>query len=186
MNMNDLVPAIDDPVDSLLAFHRRTERSLATLGRLASQLDAGEMDAQASAGAVTLLHFFGESLPRHHELEERELIPLLERRIGAARERALFRELRGQLEADHRELHETWKRIRPALNAVGEGVARRLPVDLVQYFRAMQSLHISAEEAALRRAAHRWLLPVDRLGLARRISDRAAPRHAIVTPLPRD
>lgn len=68
--------------------------------------------------------------------------------------------------------------------AVAEGVARRLPTDLVQYFRALQSLHISAEEGALHRTALRWLRPADRFTLARRMADRRTRRHAIVTPLP--
>ena len=163
MDLSDLAGGGCDPLEPYLAFHRRAERSLAALVDLAGRLEAGEMDERTSAVAAGLLGFFGESLPRHHEDEERTLIPYLERRIPAGVRRARFRELCEELEADHRAMHETWKRIRGVLAAVSEGAARRLPLELVQYYRAVQSIHICAEEAALHRAAR---------------------GHTIVTPLP--
>lgn len=174
MNLHDAPAAAQDPIESMLGFHRRIERSLAALGRVGAQIEAHGVDARTSADAATLVHFFGALLPLHHADEEHDLVPLLQRRIAFAAERQHFQELRQRLEADHRELRETWRRLRAPLNAIGEGVSRRLPTELVQYFRAMQSLHISAEEGALHRSALRWLLPADRLVLARRMAERRA------------
>ena len=174
MNLHDAAIASEDPIESMLGFHRRIERSLAALGRIAGQVEAQGPDAQTSAAAAGLVHFFGALLPLHHADEEHDLVPLLQRRIAFAEERGHFHELRQRLEADHRELAEAWRQLRAPLNAIGEGVSRRLPAELVQYFRAMQALHISAEEGVLHRWALRWLLPADRLVLARRMAERRA------------
>ena len=182
----DTPAAAEDPVESLLGFHRRIERSLAILGRVAGHVEAHGVDAEASAEAAALVHFFGELLPLHHADEEHDLVPLVQGRIALAAEREGFLETRQRLEADHRELRETWKRLRTPLNAIGEGMSRRLPSGLVQYFRALQALHISSEEGVLHRAALRWLRPADRMALARRMAERRARRHAGVTQLPRN
>lgn len=163
MDLSELPRDAPDPLAPYLAFHRRTEKSLAALVELAGRLDVGDLDERSSAAAASLLAFFGESLPKHQEHEERALFPLLERRIPAGARRARFREMRQQLEADHRAVREPWKRIRVLLAAVSEGAGRRLPLELVQYYRAIHSIHICVEEAALHRAAR---------------------GHAIVTPLP--
>jgi hemerythrin-like domain-containing protein len=182
----DTPAAPEDPVESMLGFHRRIERNLAILGRVAGHVEAHGVDAEASAEAAALVHFFGELLPLHHADEEHDLVPLVQGRIALAAEREGFLETRRRLEADHRELRETWKRLRTPLNAIGEGMSRRLPAGLVQYFRALQALHISSEEGVLHRAARRWLRPADRMALARRMAGRRARRHASVTPLPRN
>jgi pyridoxamine 5'-phosphate oxidase len=179
MNLTDLA-VHHDPLEPYLAFHRRIERHLAGLVALAGRLDAGEMDAQAAAQAAALAKFFGEALPRHHEEEERDLLPLLESRIVAGPERGRLRELRDDLRADHRELDGAWKRIAPSLETLAEGLARRLAMDLVQYYRAIHSVHIAAEEVALHRAVLRWRSREGLFGGAAR----ARPRHGIVTPLP--
>jgi hypothetical protein len=44
-----------------------------------------------------------------------------------------------------------------------------LPADLARYFRAVHSIHISAEESAVHLMAARWLEPLDRETLARRM-----------------
>lgn len=174
MNPGDTPAMGEDPIESMLGFHRRIERNLAALGRVAGEVEARGVDAQASAGAAVLVRFFGVLLPLHHADEEHDLVPLLQRRIAFADEREHFHALRQRLEADHRELRDAWRQLRAPLNAIGEGVSRRVPMDLVQYFRAMESLHISAEEGALHRWALRWLLPADRRLLARRMAERRA------------
>jgi hemerythrin-like domain-containing protein len=180
MNLLDLPAGFDDPVESLLGFHRRIERQLASLGRLPVRLETFGVDAESSAVAASLVVFFERALPLHHADEERELLPLLDQRIFDAGERRDFRELQQRLEGDHREIERTWRRLRRPLEVLGEGVYRPLDLDVVQYFRALHAMHISAEEAALHMVALR-LLPEDRALLSRRM---AARRRGLSPPFP--
>jgi pyridoxamine 5'-phosphate oxidase len=172
MNLRDMSPAPDDPMEALFGFHRRLERDLAALGRLPPHLESFGLDVAASAAAAGLLHGLGTAAALHHAQEEHELMPLLERRIARPGERDAFRALRQGIEADHREIELLWRSLRRPLKAIGEGLARRLPVDEIQYFRAIWTTHISAEEASLHLLALRHLLPGDRTALAQRIRAR--------------
>jgi pyridoxamine 5'-phosphate oxidase len=174
--MHPLDPGMrfDDPVERMLSFHRRLERQLAAFARLPANLETSGMGAEASAAAASLLHCFGEASARHHAEEELDLLPMLERRITSARERDEFRALRDDLHADHRELQRLWRALRRPLEAMAEGLERRLPVDGIQRFRALCTTHIAYEEASLHVLACRHLLPDDRATLAQRISQRRA------------
>jgi hemerythrin-like domain-containing protein len=165
MNLLDLPHGLDDPVAALLGFHRRIERQLAALGQLPSHLEIHGVDARSTADAASILEFFSCALAIHHADEE-ELMPVLEMRISGA-ERDAVRDLRHRLESEHREMDRTWKGLRRPLEGIAEGMHRNLPIDLVQYFRACQSAHISLEEAGLHRTAARCLRAPDRAALER-------------------
>lgn len=171
MNIHDLPAAVEDPVDSLLSFHRRVERQLAALGRLPGHIEALGIDAEVMSIAAAALDCFGAAIAAHHEEEERDLLPLIERRI-VARELPAFRDIRRRLEVDHREMERTWRELRRPLEAIGEGMRRRLPAGDVQYFRAITATHISIEEGTLHALALRHLLPEDREALGRRMRAR--------------
>lgn len=171
MNLNDLPPGYDDPLDALLGFHRRIERQLASLGRLPCHLETRGIDAESSAAAAAILAFFSADLALHHADEE-QLLPMLDMRIAGAAERERFRELRHRLEAEHREMDRGWRGLRRPLESIAEGVQRRLPADLVQYYRAIHAMHISVEEAGLHLSAARGLTPADRAALGRGMAAR--------------
>jgi hemerythrin-like domain-containing protein len=172
MNLTDLPAGLDDPVDQLLTFHRRIERQLAELGRLPALLEDRGLDAEALRTVAAILSCFGVAALQHHADEERELLPLLERRIPEGGPLVAFQALRGQIEGDHREIERAWRVIRRPLEAIAEGIPRRLPVDEIRYFRALVSTHICAEEAALHLLALRHLGSEDRVRLALRMRAR--------------
>jgi hypothetical protein len=174
----------DDPLDSLLRFHRRIEAGLASLGALDAGLEASGADEGRSRIAAALLDLFTARMAIHHADEEHDLIPMLLRRIARAEERDQFREMRLRLESDHRELRDAWRRLRPPLEAIAQGTPRRLPADTLAYFRALHGLHIGTEEAALHRLARRRLLASDRVHLAGRMAARR-DRHISVMAPPR-
>jgi hypothetical protein len=107
-------------------------------------------------------------------LEERELLPLIGRRIAGSGELGHFRALRARLEADHRELVRAWRELRRPLAAVSEGLRRELPAQALGYFRVISALHISAEEGAIHALAQRHLRPEDLEALALRLRRAAA------------
>lgn len=172
MNLHDLPTAIEDPVESLLGFHRRIERQLAALCRLPVHLEVHGVDPGASATAASIASFFANAVPLHHADEERDLLPLLEQRLADPAERDAFRYLRHRLEGDHRDMDEAWRRLRRPLEAIAEGIHRNLPESLVHYFRALHSVHITSEEAGIHMLATRRLRPHDHAELARRMLTR--------------
>lgn len=172
MNLSDLPAGVDDPVEMLLMFHRRIERHLAELGRLPAHIEAHGLDGEALRVAAATLTCFGPAALQHHADEERELLPMLERRIPDGGARNAFKALQRQLEGDHREIERAWRGIRRPLEAIAEGIVRRLPEDEIRYFRALVATHISAEESALHLLALRHLDSGDRVRLALRMRAR--------------
>ena len=171
MNLHDLPPGSDDPVDWLLGFHRRMERQLAALGRLHAELESQGMDAATPRAAQACLECLGPAAALHHADEELDLLPLLESRLGAAGREA-FGFVRARLAADHRELERAWKPLKKPLQALSEGLARRLPSHEVGYFRALCASHISYEEGAVHLLIVRHLRAEDLALLSRRMRER--------------
>jgi len=166
MKLDDLPPGFDEPVDALLGFHRRIERQLAALGRLPARIEAGGLDAEASALAGSALEFFTGSIALHHADEE-DLLPLLDLRAVSTERRDALRDLRGRVESEHREMDRAWRSLRRPLEAIAEGMVRSLPTDLMGYFRSLHSGHIALEESVLHLEAARSLQAGDRAALGR-------------------
>jgi len=93
----DTTVGFDDPLEMLLACHRRIEKQLDTLKRLRAHMDARGVDAEASLAAQAVLRYFLVAAANHHDDEEKDLFPLLEQRITDPGERARFGHLRDAL-----------------------------------------------------------------------------------------
>lgn len=176
VSLFDTPAGFDDPLEMLLGCHRRIERQLETLKRLRTHIAAHGVDAEASVAAQSILKYFLNAAPNHHADEEKDVFPLLERRITDGGERARFHAFREQLEADHRELGGAWSRLRKPLEAIGEGLVRTLPEDDVHAFVAGYSHHIVTEENALREFFDRWLDKADVEALGRAMAARRSAR----------
>lgn len=168
----DAPAGFDEPLEMLLGCHRRIEKQLETLKRLRAHLEAKGIDAEASAAAQAVLRYFGKSAVDHHEDEEKDVFPLLERRIAEADAAERFRGLRARLEAEHRELEAAWARLRKPLEGIAEGLMRTLPEGDVQSFAGGYANHIAAEESALREMFARWLDDRDRETIGRSMAAR--------------
>lgn len=175
----DTPAGFDEPLEMLVGCHRRIEKQLETLKRLRAHIEARGVDAEASAAAQGLLKYFLEPAANHLEDEERDLFPMLERRIGEPAEAARFRGFRESLEADHRVLESAWSRLRKPLEGIAEGLTRTLPPKDVASFVEAYERHIAAEETTLREFVERWLDEGDRQMLGRAMAARRgvkAPR----------
>jgi hemerythrin-like domain-containing protein len=168
----DTTVGFDDPLEILLACHRRIEKQLDTLKRLRTHVDSRGVDAEASAAAQAVLRYFMRAAVSHHEDEEKDLFPLLEKRITDPGERARFHALRDTLQADHREVESVWARLRKPLEGIAEGLPRSLPASDVETFAGCYARHILAEESALQEFFDRWLDDGDRMALGRSMSER--------------
>jgi hypothetical protein len=149
MILEDTTPLFD----SLMGFHRRVERHLALLVSLPTLLATDGPSPRTCAAADALLHCFDRECARRHAEEERELWPLLERRIADDLQRARFRSLRRTLAEQHRGIEHVWRGVRRPLHAVAEGLSRQIAAEDVVHMRALFASHIHGEEAALYRVA---------------------------------
>ena len=168
----DASVGFDDPLEMLLACHRRIERQLETLGRLQAHLARHGVDAEASVAAQAILRYFAKPAEHHHDDEEKDLFPLAEERIPAGADKARFHGLRAQLESDHREVRELWTRIRKPLEAIADGLPRTLQEGEVRAFMEAYARHIALEEVALHELFERWIDERDRATLGRSMRER--------------
>ena len=163
----DAAVGFDDPLEMLLACHRRIERHLKTLGHLHEHLVKYGVDAEASLAAQAILRYFTRAAESHHEDEEKDLFPLLEQRIPAGPEKARFNALRDRLERDHEHVRELWARFRKPLEGIADGLPRTLNAADVSAFIGAYTAHIMAEESALQDLFERWIDESDRAALGR-------------------
>ena len=168
----DAAVGFDDPLEMLLACHRRIERQLHTLERLHEHLVRNGVDAQASLAAQTILRYFMKAAESHHEDEEKDLFPLLEQRIPAGTEKAGFNALREKLEGDHDRVRDLWTRLRKPLEGIADGLPRMLNAADVRAFVEGYTAHIAAEESALQGLFERWIDDSDRAALGRSMRER--------------
>jgi len=172
MNLFDTPAGFDDPIAMWMGCHRRIEKQLKTLSRLPAHLADKGVDADATNAAQAILRYFEKSGPHHHEDEDRDLFPLIEKRITDAGELARFRELRARLEADHRRMEAIWPRLRKPLQGIADGLPKPLDAGDVEAFRSIYETHIPAEDGAIPDLARRYVTPADLEGLGRSMAAR--------------
>lgn len=165
----------DDPLEMLLACHRRIERQLETLRKLQAHIAKNGVDADASVAAQAVLRYFAKAANDHTDDEEKDLFPLLEERIPSGAEKARFHALRERLQSEHREAEAQWSRLKKTLEAIAEGLTRPLTAAEVESFVKAYTGHIAVEEEALNEFFARWIDARDRATLGRRMKDRRTP-----------
>ena len=102
MNLFDTPAGFDDPIGMWIGCHRRIEKQLKTLEKLATHVAHHGVDAEATSAAQAVLRYFEKSGPHHHEDEDRDLFPMIASRITDTADREKFAALRAQLVADHK------------------------------------------------------------------------------------
>lgn len=137
----------DAPFEMLAACHERVARMLGLLQRLQTHLQTqGQADTAAAGAARDVMRYFDMAAPQHHLDEEQHIFPTL-RESGDLGLTALA----DALQAEHRQMHEAWQALRPALAALAEG---QWPVDRAagtfaqwQAFAALYEGHAQREDA---------------------------------------
>ncbi len=133
-------PGFDDPLGLLQACHERIEGHCATLVRLAAhvRIHGGDREAQAAAGRVH--HYFAQAGRWHHEDEERDLAPLLQRHADSAWSAVIAR-----LMGEHRALEQAYAPLKPLLQALP-----MIPADLpIEPYVSLMRAHMAAENTVL-------------------------------------
>ena len=162
----------DDPVGMLQGCHRRIEKKLATLGALCTHLATKGIDAEASVAAQAVLRYFDTAAAYHHQDEEIDLMPILERRVSDASDLARLQALEARVHEDHLEIDRVWARLRRSLEGIADGLMRTIPEPDVQALISLYRRHIEAEETVLVPLARRWMSPHDLALLGRAMATR--------------
>ncbi|MBV8035747.1 hemerythrin domain-containing protein [Roseateles sp.] len=133
-------PAVgfDQPLEMLLACHERVRRSLDLLLRLQAHVAVQGADEPARDAARDVLRYFDIAGPKHHEDEERHVLPQL-RAAGRG-------QLADRLAAEHAEMGRQWAALRPALEALRDGCDEGLDAPACQAYAALYAGHMAAEE----------------------------------------
>jgi hemerythrin-like domain-containing protein len=156
-------PGFDRPLEVLEACHGRIAKQCDTLDRLLAHLPAHGADVQAQQAARGVLTYFDTAAVHHHDDEERNLFPLLEQ-AGAPGACDLVE----TLTLEHDEHAQLWRRLRPQLARIAEGLAHELDAALTRRFAAMNRAHLEFENTHVLPLARQVLsaADVERLGRA--------------------
>ena len=153
----------------LSACHRRIQDQCSILCGLVPYLVAHGADAQARAAAAGAVRYFATAVTHHHADEDEDLFPaLLESMAGS--DATCLRQMTAALGAEHRELEDLWRRLRPALERVAAGERATLSASDVETMASLYERHIAREESELLPMAARLLGDdeLDRIGRAMR------------------
>jgi hemerythrin-like domain-containing protein len=164
----------DHPLEMLSACHERIGDRLETLERLVAHLPQHGCDEQARQAATNVMRYFDTAGEHHHDDEERDLFPALERtRTHDAAAAALIARLR----EEHVRLRGMWQTLRAELQCIAAGSGASLDAAHVERFGALYRQHIDLEELELLPLAEKALGESDTAALGA-----AMARRRGVTP----
>jgi hemerythrin-like domain-containing protein len=164
-----------EPIGLLTDCHRRIERFLAVLAKIASELNGAGMNADQRLAFSGALNYFRDSAPKHTADEELSLFPRL-RAAGGPEVDALLADV-DRLEADHVRAD----RLHREVDELGEAWLRNgtLPRDAASRLReitakltAIYSAHIDLEDNRVFPAAARLLGTADQNAIGQEMAAR--------------
>ncbi len=164
-----------DPIGMLGDCHRRIEKFLDVLLRVAEQARGGSLTAQQRGAFDNALRYFRESAPRHSADEEESLFPRL-RQTRDPRMPALLARIES-LEEEHDcadRIHAEVDRLGQAWLANGELPAEQAArlVTLLAQLRDIYRDHIAAEDNEVFPAAAAVLSDSDRQAIGKEMASR--------------
>ena len=141
--IGDKTSSMDQPIDHLVACHRRIEERLETLERSGACLDANR--SEAVAAIQKSLDFLDSNGGWHTQDEEESVFPRLRRSLEPADLRYLH-----DLEMQHDEAEAVLERLKTSFAAVtaGAGYAAEFR-NWAARLRELYTAHIASEEATL-------------------------------------
>ncbi|MHB1751256.1 MAG: hemerythrin domain-containing protein [Acidiferrobacter sp.] len=164
-------PGFDDPLGLLAACHERIEGHCATLVRLKAHVRAHGGDRDAQLAAERVWAYFAQAGRWHHEDEEHDLAPLLEREGDGALAAAMAR-----LMAEHRDLERTYAPLERILRALPA-----TPTDLpIEPYVSRMRAHMEAENTVILPRARALLGAPEIAALGRAM----AVRRGVTPPAP--
>jgi hemerythrin-like domain-containing protein len=164
-----------DPIGLLTDCHRRIERFLGVLVRVAAEARGGALTDEQRTALDTALRYFRDAAPKHTADEEATLFPRL-RSCGRPEAHAALKQVES-LEADHQRAD----RSHAAVDRLGRewlergtlapADAARLSAELAE-LSALYREHIALEEGSVFPAAAQLLPESDRVAMGREMAAR--------------
>lgn len=163
----------DQPLDLWQACHERVLRMCTLLQRLQEHLATRGVDGDAKITAVSVLRYFDEAAPRHHEDEELDLFPglLAHLKPGLERDEGLRRALE-LLRQDHRDMDGLWRILRVPLAEIAAGRQAVLDDAVIGLFVSRYRSHCEVEDTVLAPALRRLLTEREITALTRSMAAR--------------
>jgi hemerythrin-like domain-containing protein len=165
----------DQPLELLSDCHRRIERFLAVLSRIAGTARGRALNPEEGRSLATALRYFREAAPRHTADEEESLFPRL--RDCGGEEIATALERVTALEADHARANQLHAELDGIFSewqergGLAPGKEDRLRLDLAE-LSALYSEHIRVEDQVVFPFAGRVLDKESRLAIGREMAER--------------
>jgi hemerythrin-like domain-containing protein len=153
--------------------HRRIERFLDVLRRVAEERRGGPLDAAYREGLTAALDYFAHAAPRHTADEEESLFPRLRALSDEAAERLDALEADHALVAPGHDLVETLGRRWLADGTLPPADAERFEAAIAS-LRAVYGDHIAEEDAAIFPLAEALLAPEDLAAIGQEMAARRA------------
>jgi hemerythrin-like domain-containing protein len=170
-----------DPIGMLGDCHRRIERFLGVLQRLASERQGASLSEDERAALQTSLQYFRDAAPKHTADEEESLFPRI-RKIADPGTQALLDRI-ALLEEDHK----TAEAAHQEVDALGQtwlsrghltpAEASRL-LALLGHLATLYARHIAIEDSDVFPRAARLLSPADRRVIGSEMASRRGLRSA--------
>ncbi len=157
MDPFDSVPDFTQPLDALIACHRRIEQKIATLNKLARHVVQRGADDEARSAAEGILRYFHVAAPMHHQDEETDLFPMLLLQARKPEIQARAFDIIARLMVEHRQFETQWCEIEPLLTRIATGENQAFTPDLIKHFSHAYRQHIANEESILLPMAHNLL-----------------------------
>lgn len=165
----EIAPGFDHPIELLLSCHDKVRRFAGLSLRLDLHLARHGADEEAATAARNVLRYFDQAAPLHHADEEEDLFPALRRLGDPALDAAM-----AALEAEHGELEQLWRAVRPWLEAAAQQGLPVRPAELDDFARRYP-IHAQREESDIYPAARR-LHPATLAAIGRTMRQRRGAR----------
>lgn len=173
--------SFDEPLGLLSDCHRRIEKFLDLLLRVAIEHAEGPLDVKTTEAVRTARRYFAEAAPKHTADEEESLFP---RMRAAAEARGEPCAAIDRLESDHDQADGIHGRVDELLDSwMKEGTLAREPSaelrSLLTQLRAIYHEHIRAEDTEVFPLASRILSPADLAAVGSEMRARRGLRSSV-------
>lgn len=175
IDFNPTAAGYDRPIELWLACHHRIARMNSLLQRLVDYLKQRPVDEHAGVTAASIVRYFDEALPRHHEDEEIDLFPRLMAKLRAQSSGPAADTVGAtiaSLLADHEEMDALWQTMRGQLQQVAAGRDPQFDDAQVLLFVTRFRAHLEVEEATLAPVLKRMLRAKDLREIGRAMARR--------------
>lgn len=148
INFSTPAAGFDQPLAMWQACHERVLRSCALLKRLQAHIEEHGVDDAAAQSATSVLRYFNEAAPLHHQDEEEDLFPRVLQRLTGEGHDTVAQAI-DQLRTEHTVIDADWATLKPKLQAIAQGETAVLERAHVAAYVDRYSQHIALEETVL-------------------------------------